>query len=61
MAQRDVGDGGVQHLHERGDRHHDGDQPRIAVAGGGTVRRAGLATGQRTRTDGVTDMPGASW
>ncbi len=23
--------------------------------------RAGSATGQRTRTDGVTDMPGASW
>ena len=34
VAQRDIGDRGVEHDHEGRDRDHDGDQPGIAVAGG---------------------------
>ena len=33
VAQRDVGDRGVEHDHEGGDRDDDGDEPRVAVAG----------------------------
>ncbi len=29
VAQRDIRDGGVEHLHERRDRDHDGDHPRV--------------------------------
>jgi hypothetical protein len=35
MTQGNVGDGGVQDLHERGDGDDDGDQPGVAVSGGG--------------------------
>ena len=31
IGQRDVGDAGVEHLHERGQRHDHGDQPRIVL------------------------------
>ena len=31
VGQGDVGDGGVEHLHERGQRDGDGDEPRVVV------------------------------
>jgi hypothetical protein len=31
VRQRHVGDGGVEHLHERGQGHRDGDGPRVVV------------------------------
>ena len=34
VAQRHIGDRGVEHLHEGGDRDHHRDQPGAAVAGG---------------------------
>ncbi len=43
VGQRHVGDGGVEHLHEGGERDHDGDQPRIgarAACRGGSARLA---------------------
>ena len=38
VGQRDVGDGGVEHLHEGGERDQDRDQPRI---GAPRLRRRG--------------------
>src|SRR5262249_14996490 len=65
MAERDIGNGGVEHHHEGGDRDHAHDQPGIALARHRTLRRPMvlglcLAAGhcQRTRTVGSTDMPG---
>ncbi len=69
VRERDVGDRGVQHLHEGGDRDHGGDEPGVAVARGGARRRpplrgagagAGASATQRTLTVGSTDMPGPS-
>ena len=45
MRQRDVGDAGVEHFHERGHRDHHRDQPgivfRLPGAGGSGARRIG--------------------
>ena len=59
VGQADVGDGGVQHLHEGGHRHHQGDGPGVAATGpaGGTVDRPGPAA-HRTLVRASTDMPG---
>ena len=44
VTQRDVGDAGVEHLHERGDRHRDGDDPRIDPGAGPVVKGVGRHT-----------------
>ena len=59
VAQRDIDDGDVEHLHECGDRHDHRDQPGTAIAGSGARQvRVGH---QRTCAYGTTDMPGEIW
>ena len=41
VAQRDVGDGRIQHLHERGDDHGDGDDPGVDRPWRGLEREQG--------------------
>ena len=65
VRQRDVGDAGVEHLHERRQRDDQRDRPRVVAAG-----PAGREVGGRRRpplrraaliarvTFGSTDMPG---
>ncbi len=56
VAQRDIGDGGVEHFHEGCDRDQHGDQIGIGSA---IVRFcSACAMNQRTLTVGTTDMPG---
>lgn len=65
MAERDIGDRGVQHFHEGGDRDHEGDQIGIVAGGSGPLRRPTASSsaafgsvGHRTFVQGTTDMPG---
>ena len=62
MAQRDIGDGGVEHLHEGRDRDDEGDQIGIVPAGRGAFRRPAASmpstVAHRTLVQGTTDMPG---
>ncbi|GJE03234.1 hypothetical protein GMJLKIPL_5185 [Methylobacterium isbiliense] len=54
VAQRHVGDRGVEHLHEGRERDHHGDDPGIAPAG----PLGGAGRAHRTRTVGTMDIPG---
>ncbi len=60
VRQRDVGDGSVEHLHERRQRHRQRDDPRIdrRTPGIAPDLRGGGRTHSRIQTLGVTDIPG---
>ena len=61
MQQRDIGDRGVEHRHERRDREDQGDEPWIVLSGRRAARiPARVGIGHRTLTEGVTDIPGPS-
>src|SRR5260370_40934654 len=62
MGQRDVGDAGIEHLHERGQRHRDGNDPRIdcRLPFGGLVHGDRSGTHYLIQTFGTTDIPGRS-
>ncbi len=72
IQQRDIGDRGVEHRHERRDRQDDRDEPRVVRARGRAARvptlfgrncrhRPKPESGfECTLTEGVTDMPGPS-
>src|SRR5262249_35265719 len=53
IAHGDVGDGGVEHFHERHEGHQDGDQPRIGRAArctlGNVLRDLALGSGAHRR------------
>ena len=59
VAQRDIYDRDVEHLHEGRDRDDHRDQPGTAIAGSG-ARQARIGH-QRTCAYGTTDMPGEIW
>ncbi len=63
-GRRDVGDAGVQHFHERGQRHRQRDDPGIDPRPpnltGPRPHGMGCCRSQRTFTSGSTDMPGPS-
>src|SRR6185312_16315646 len=63
VAQCDIGNGRVQHFHERRDRNDESDQIGVVSARRGTFRRpaAGCTLRElrhRTFVQGTTDMPG---
>ncbi len=55
MRKRHAGDGGVDHLHERGEHHRDGDEPGIYR--GGVIRHADISV----CTSFSTSEKAASW
>src|SRR5579862_2504392 len=62
MRQGDVGDARIEHLHERGQRHRDCDDPRIdrRTPFVGCVHGDGGSAHYLTHTFGTTDIPGRS-
>src|SRR5262249_31584161 len=63
VRKRHVGDAGVEHLHERGQRHDGGNQPGVVLGppdGARGARGCGLGA-HRGYTVGMTLMPGRSW
>ena len=57
VGQRDIGDGGVENLHEGRERHQDRDQPWIGAAGGAAAGSSPPASRRGTGAQRVPRQP----